>query len=251
MNKIVAITGVSGGIGNALATNFIKNGYKVLGIDLNNHCPEGVIYYQCDLTDDQSCLIAFKKIQLEHPEISIWINNAGLARLGEFSSVSQENFDQVMAINFRAQVTACRFWLKVFEEKGLGQIVNMASAAGIVPAGDMTSYVASKHAVVGFTRALQLELDERHSPVTVSLVTPGFVETQIMQIGAPSGFPAKFKSLISSPESCAKEIVEGILLRHKEITPTLSGKVMTGLYKLPFGNRLAAIAYKSAKKTRT
>ncbi len=249
MSKLIAITGVNGGIGRALAEEFQNAGFKIIGIDLAPTTEMiNVDYYKCNLTDDEASLKTFTEIKLKYPEISHWINNAGVARLGEFRSVAQTSFDEVMAINFRAQVTATRFWLSYFEEQKSGHIINMASVAGLIPAGEMTSYVASKHAVVGFTRSLQLELDVRKSPVHLSLVTPGFVETQIMNIGKSSGFPEKLKFMVSSPESCAKEIVKSVLELRKEIVPTMSGKLMTSFYRLPFGEKLAGNFYKSSKK---
>jgi short-subunit dehydrogenase len=247
MDKVVAITGVAGGIGTALALEFLKRGFEVVGLDLAESGPQGVKYFQCDLTDDEAAAKVFEQVKKEFPGIGYWINNAGIARLGDFKEVSQKDFDLVMAVNFRAQVTATRFWLAHFEKEGRGMIVNQASAAGIVPAGEMSSYVASKHAVVGFTRSLKLELDMRKSPVKLSLVIPGFVETAIMGIGTASGFPEKLRYLISTPESCAKEIADGVLAGMSEITPTISGKVMTSLYRLPFGEKLAAVVYKKSK----
>jgi short-subunit dehydrogenase len=248
MAKTIGITGVAGGIGQALAKKFSSEGFTVLGIDLLDKCPLDIPYYRCDITNDEEVLRTFEKIKSDFPNISYWFNNAGIARLGNFLDFSNDDFDLVMNVNFRAQVTATRFWLSYFESKGEGVIINMASAAGLIPAGNMASYVASKHAVVGFTRSLQLELEVRRSSVNVVLVTPGFVETGIMQIGAKAGFPEKLKKLISTPESCATEIVSELLKGKKEITPTTSGKIMTTLVQLPFGQNLASLVYKKTKR---
>lgn len=219
-----------------------------MGIDLVEKCPISIPYYKCDLTKDEECLRVFEKIKGEFPDISYWFNNAGIARLGDFLDFGMSEFDLVMQVNFRSQVMATKFWLPYFESKGRGVIINMASAAGLIPAGNMASYVASKHAVVGFTRSLQLELDVRGSSVQVVLVTPGFVETGIMQIGAKAGFPEKLKKLVSTPESCAIEIVDEILRGKKEITPTVSGKIMTSLVQIPFCQNLASFVYKKTKR---
>lgn len=168
--------------------------------------------------------------------------------LGPFLEVSTADFNKVMAVNFTAVITATRFWLEVFNRKG-GCVINMASAAGMIPSGDMSSYVASKHAVIGFTRAVQLELEAQKSFASTCLVVPGFVQTGIMQVGSKYGLPEKIKGIASTPEACAKETVAGVLRGEKEIIPTLSGKVMTGLYRyLPFGHSLAATVYKSTRK---
>lgn len=247
MTKVIAITGVAGGIGRALVREFKAKGFDVIGLDIVDECPD-VHYFKCDLTDEKASLAVFSQIQKQFPEISYWFNNAGLARLGLFPDVSQSDFDLVMKVNFNSQVIATRFWLPYFEKKRKGTLINMASAAGLIPTGGMSSYVASKHALVGFTRSLQIELQAADSPVQMILVTPGFVETSIMQIGAKDGLPESLRKLTSSPESCAREIVNGILEGKKEITPTMSGKIMTGLYRMPFGNALAETVYKKFKK---
>jgi short-subunit dehydrogenase len=246
MTKVIGITGVAGGIGRALVKEFKAKGFDVIGVDIVNDCPD-VHYFKCDLTDEKASVEVFGQIQKQFPEISYWFNNAGLARLGLFLDVSQNDFDLVMKVNFNSQVIATRFWLPFFQKKGKGTIINMASAAGLIPTGGMSSYVASKHALVGFTRSLQVELEAADSPLKLVLVTPGFVETSIMQIGEKDGLPEKLRKLTSTPESCAKEIVSGILEGKKDITPTMSGKVMTGLYRMPFGDTLAGAVYKKFK----
>lgn len=249
MAKVIGITGVAGGIGKALAEEFKSRGFDVIGIDIVDDCL-GVNYFKCDLTDVPGTLKVFAEIQKQFPEIEYWFNNAGLARLGTFLEVSQDDFDLVMKVNFESQVHGTRFWLPFFEKKKKGTIINMASVAGIIPSGAMSSYIASKHASVGFTRAVQIELDAVDSPVKLILVTPGFVETGIMQIGEEHGFPEKLKRIVSTPAKCAKEIVDGILEGRKEITPTINGKVMTSLYRLPFANAVSSKFYKTMRKTK-
>lgn len=248
MSKVIAITGVAGGIGQALVKEFKSNGFDVIGVDIVDDCP-GVHYFKCDLTNVDESHAVFTEIQKQFPELTYWFNNAGVARLGEFLDVSQKDFDLVMKVNFDAQVIATRFWLPFFQKKRKGTIINMSSAAGFIPSGGMSSYVASKHALVGFTRAVQIELEASDSPVKLVLVTPGFVETSIMQIGTKEGLPEKLRKITSSPESCAKEIVSAIQSGKTEITPTISGKVMSSLYKMPFGDSLTTAVYKFKKRS--
>ena len=247
MSKVV-ITGINGGIGRALAKEFQAKGLRVVGVDLSTSGPEGLDYYQLDVTDEALALKTYKTIHEAHPDIVYWCNNAGIAVLGPFLEVSAADFNKVMAVNLNAVISATRFWLEVFNRKG-GCVINMASAAGMIPSGDMSSYVASKHAVIGFTRAVQLELEAQKSFASTCLVVPGFVQTGIMQVGSKYGLPDKIKGIASTPEACAQETVAGVLKGEREIIPTLSGKVMTGLYRyLPFGHSLAATVYQKSRK---
>ena len=249
MAKVIGITGVAGGIGQALVKEFKSKGFDVIGIDIVENCPD-VHYFRCDLTNEASAISVFAEIKKQFPEISYWYNNAGLAHLGEFLDVSQQEFDQVMKVNFHSQVVATRFWLPYFQQNGKGVIINMASVAGLVPSGGMSSYVASKFACVGFTRSLQIELEASDSPVRIVLVTPGFVETKIMHIGTKYGFPEKLKGIIATPENCAREIVAGILAGKNDITPTINGKLMASLYRLPLAGHLPGAVFKKMTKSK-
>ncbi len=250
MSETVAITGILGGIGRALAKEFQSRGYHVVGMDLRDDCEESFDYFQLDVTNREECEKKFQLIQNNYPKLRYWINNAGIAHLSPFLDTSIESFDKVMEVNFSAAVFSTHYWLRHFKAYG-GVVVNISSAAGFIPNGDMSSYVASKHALVGFTRAVQMELDYQQSLASTCLVTPGFVKTEIMQVGSKYGLPSQLSNFATPPEKCAREIVEGVLNGDKEIVPTISGKLMTNLYHyLPFGSKLSGLVYKASKKLR-
>lgn len=242
----VAITGVNGGIGRALAAEFKRRGYFIIGLDLKAQ-GEGDEYHSIDLTDTSRALELYQQIHQSHTDLKLWINNAGIAVLGPLKDQSLSDFERVMKINFHAPVAATHFWIKHMSDGGC--VVNMASAAGFIPSGDMSSYVASKHALVGFTRAVQLELLSQGSNVSTCLVAPGFVKTEIMQVGSKYGLPEKINQFATTPEECAREIVSGIIRGEREIIPTMTGKLMTGMYRyLPFGQKLAEKVYLKSRE---
>jgi short-subunit dehydrogenase len=108
----------------------------------------------------------------------------------------------------------------------------MASVAGHVPAPFMTAYVASKHAVVGFSRSLRAELGLLKSPVRCAMASPGFVDTPIIEKGAHAGFPQWLSWLLSKPENCALEILDDLASGKDEIEPTVNGRAMSAAFKL-------------------
>jgi len=250
MSQVVVITGVLGGIGQALAKEFKEKGFHVVGIDLRETVDQDYDYFPLDVTNREAAKELYSKLKELHPNIRYWVNNAGIAHLAPFLETSIDDFDRVMKVNFDAVVFATHFWLNHFKNYG-GVVVNMSSAAGFIPNGDMSSYIASKHALVGFTRGVQMELDYQQSLASTCLVTPGFVKTEIMQVGSKYGLPEKLAGFASSPQKCAQEIVKGVLEGEREIIPTLSGKVMTSLYHyIPFGSKLSNLVYKASKKIR-
>lgn len=232
--KTIVITGACGGIGAELVHLYITEGYKIIGVDLDNSqlkdfeqkYPSQFFGIKADLTIKKDIKHLNETIESEFGIPTIWINNAGVADLKPFLEQKFSHFEKVMNINFQSLALLTHYWMNKMVSKGSGTIVNVASMAGYLPLGGMSSYVASKHAVVGFTKSLQQEIEVAKIPVDLILVSPGFVETKIIQLGEQYGLPEKMKFLLSTPQSCAKEIFTGVKKKKLEITPTTNGKFM-------------------------
>lgn len=247
-NRPVWITGAGSGIGRALVRQFLSllgEGAKVLAIDIDAGALDDlsretellgfrVDTLLADVGDRRSYLGTLEKEHAVRGAPGVMINNAGIAKVGSFSELGLEAFEKVLRVNFDGVVTGTAFALPRMEEAGGGLIVNMASLAGHLPAAFMTSYSASKFAVVGFTRALQAELRMSRSPVRACLVSPGFVETPIMeQEGAP--FPWYMRWLVSKPGETAREILRGLKAGRSEIYPDAGGRLMKSLHAVAPG----------------
>lgn len=231
---IAVITGAAAGIGREMVTLLMKQGIYVVALDMNR---EGLQLLPCtsytvNVADAAELFQITEKIVKESGKPTIWINNAGITALGAFEDVSVEDFNRVIAVNFQGVVNGTRAALSVMKEPKRGTIVNMASVAGIAPAPFMSAYVASKHAVVGFTRSLRQELELSHSPIQMILVAPGFVKTKIMDAQGGFRFPDFLQFMVSNPETAAREIVDGILKGQAEIHPTPSGKLFIKMHRL-------------------
>lgn len=239
-SSAVAITGVCGGIGKALTAGFIKKNYRVIGIDVNqdgleqlrHEHPEHLALYQADLLKRELRLDVANQILQEQGVPDIWINNAGIAHIESFADTSVEDFDRVMELNLNAYIDFTRFWLKEMKAVGKGKLVNIASCAGHMPLPQLSSYSASKYGVVGLSETLQEELKMERSPVKLILVSPGFVHTDIVQLGQEQGFPPALSFMLEKPEACAREIIQGILWGLPFIAPTFNGKVLLGMNRL-------------------
>ena len=141
-------------------------------------------------------------------------------------------FESILRVNFNGVVYGTYFALSKMASGGV--VVNISSMAGQQPAGFMAAYSASKFAVVGFTRALQSELEMSQSPARACLVCPGFIDTPIMkQEGAP--FPWFLRWLVDTPSSAAKAIVRGVKAGKKEIYPDAGGRMMSWSHRLAPG----------------
>ena len=250
MSKKVLITGVMGGLGQALAREFHQLGHKVIGLDQLKEAKESmafVDYHQCDLNSrdawKQKLEWLFEKYHI--PEIII--HNAGITSLDAFLDEGDQRFNQVMEVNFHSIVTSIRFWLTKMSPHHETTLVNIASMAGHIPPAGMVSYSASKHALVGFTRSLQLEMETLGLRAKLILVSPGFIKTDIMKIGQKKGFPKELDFLVGSVEKNAQLIAYKIIQGESFIVPDMSGKVMGLMQRLSPSLVKVANSYLSKK----
>lgn len=242
-NKKITITGAAGGFGFELTKLLCSKGALIDALDINAHALKklkkelatlghDINTHICDVTEKSNFLEYATQIRKSKVSPDIWINNAGMAFPQTFHKMSAEHFEKIMAVNFSGVVNGTRTALAFMKEKQNGCIVNIASVAGHVPVPFMAPYAASKHAVVGFTRALQLEMQQMSCPVRFCLVSPGFSSTDIMKSNQDEfAFPSWLSWLVSSPRSVAQDIVRAIESEKEEITPTLSAPAVLKLYR--------------------
>lgn len=241
--KVAVITGAGSGIGKALAQAFLQRGATVWALDKNgealNNLEKNSAKYseplqtlRVDVSEFSDMESALKEITQKTPAIHFWINNAGISGLGDFMQLSLDDFNKTIQINLNGVVIGTRLAIEHMEKLGQGTIVNVGSVAGHVSAPYLTAYSSSKHAVVGFTRALRQELKLKDCPIKMLLVSPGFVDTQMIERGSQFGFPEWLSTMLSSPENTASEILEGIIKNKEEIFPTLNGKALIKMYRL-------------------
>ena len=186
---------------------------------------KGIFPFVADVSNEDNLNKIADRIQAEIGRPTVWINNAGIAKLGALEKTSSADFAQVMAVNFFGVVYGTRTAMRLMSEPAFGTIVNIASVAGLVSPPFMTSYAASKSAVIGFTRSLRLEQKAAHSPLKFKLVMPGFVKTAIMNPQNGIEFPKWFDWAIADVDRTSKEIWNGIQNSTEEIIPTWNGKL--------------------------
>lgn len=241
MSEKVVITGAASGIGKALAKLYLEKGDEVAALDYNaselaklekEFSHRSLSAFNVNVSLESDLQEVGEKLKNEFGKPSIWINNAGIAHLGAFEKIPSAEFDKVVAVNFNGVVYGTRVALSLMKEPTSGAIVNVASVNAEVAAPYMTCYVAAKHAVAGFTKALQLEMKYSHNPLQVTLVTPGFAKTPIMKGHEGIQFPQWLDWMVDNPESVAKEIIRGVAKGKLHISPTLNGKVFLGLHRI-------------------
>ncbi len=184
-NRNALITGGSRGIGKSVARRFVEEGANVFlcarGESALNGTAEElrgmggkVATHVADVSDRGSVERMVERALAEYGVLDILVNNAGLTHSGRFLDHSFEEFDRVMKVNLYGVFHVTRAVLPSMMERKKGKIVNMASTAGKWGSLNQSAYNASKHAVVGLTRCLALEMAPFH--INVNAICPAGVE---------------------------------------------------------------------------
>lgn len=192
MNKCALITGASGGIGRAAALRLAADGFDVaacwhsdeagakqLGEELEKLGAKFRLY-QADVADFSQMKNVFADVLEYFGDVSVLVNNAGMAQQKLFTDISEEEFDRICAVNFKSVYNCCQHAVPFMVKQKSGKIINVSSMWGICGASCETVYSATKAAVIGFTKALGKELAP--SNVQVNCIAPGAIDTKMNSI---------------------------------------------------------------------
>ena len=172
--KHAFITGASRGIGAAIADHLEQAGAKITRTAL--HAKNGVI--ACDVTSVAQVAAVMTDAEQRHGIIDILINNAGIGGSAPFTRTNLALLERMFDINFRGAWHCSQRALPAMLAAKWGRIVNIASMAGLSGYPYIAAYCASKHALIGMTRALAAEM--KGCEVGVSAICPGYTETDML-----------------------------------------------------------------------
>jgi len=189
--RAALVTGAGRGIGRAVALALASRGMG-LTLAARSTVELDAARRACLAAGAASCVVAptnlTDRLQVERlarragSEADVLVNNAGTARSAPLERTNDELWDGTFALNVYAPFALCRAAVPRMAERGFGRVVNVASTAALEGYAYTAAYCASKHALLGLTRALSAEL-ARRSPdadVTLNAVCPGFVDTAIV-----------------------------------------------------------------------
>jgi short-subunit dehydrogenase len=265
------VTGAASGIGAALAVQLAARGSSLVLVDRDKdrlgdvadrlrgaHPGLTVATHVADLSDDEQTAELAATLAAEHPETTLLVNNAGVALGGRFDQVTLEEFDWVMAVNFRSVVRLTHALLPALKAHPGAHLVNVSSVFGIFAPAGQAAYSASKFAVRGFSEAVRHELAE--NAVGVTVVHPGGIKTRIAESARTgSGVSVEeyeqgrkqfAKLLTMPPESAAALIMEAIEKRRPRLLIGWSAKVPDVLVRLLPGSYWKLVARRAAPAKR-
>ncbi len=239
-DKVAIVTGAASGIGRALSQQLVGHGARVVLTDIDASLLEettagigdGARSMVVDVTDPAAVQRCVDDVVEREGRVDYMFNNAGIVVVCELSEMDLTDWQRTIDVNLRGVVHGIHAAYPQMIRQGSGHIVNTASVAGLAPAPTFAAYCATKHAVVGLSRALRAEA-KAHG-VNVSVLCPGFVDTALVDNAKVIGFdrgklvsknPFKFLSA----DACAAVALKGVARNKQDIVVTTHGK---NLYRL-------------------
>ncbi|MGB6057376.1 MAG: SDR family NAD(P)-dependent oxidoreductase [Microthrixaceae bacterium] len=256
--KVAAITGAGSGIGRALAIELARRGSHLALSDVDSaglaetvgRC-EGhgvkVTSSSVDVADREAMNAWAESVVDEHGKVNMIFNNAGVALGATVESMTYEDFEWLMSINFWGVVNGTKAFLPHLKESGEGHVINLSSVFGLVSIPTQSAYNAAKFAVRGFTDALRIELDVAQCGVSATTIHPGGIKTNIARnarfdpAASPPGVTAEsvgdeFERIaMTSPKKAARQILAAVQKNRRRALIGADAKVIDLISRLPAG----------------
>jgi len=222
--KTILITGVTRGIGRAMAEEFIRLGHTVLGCgrsakhieQLQRAFPKPHDFCAIDVSSDEQVKSWAAALLASHGPPDLLLNNAGVVnRNAPLWEVPAREFDGVVDVNLKGTANVIRHFVPAMVKRGSGVIVNFSSGWGRSTSSEVAPYCATKWAIEGLTQALSQELPSGMAAIPLN---PGIIDTEMLRScfgGSASSYP--------SPEEWAEAAVPFIL----KLEPSDNGKQLT------------------------
>lgn len=192
-NQAAIVTGGTSGIGKAIASKFAQQGAKVaiFGTNVEKGAAavqqikefakhDHIAFYQVDVSKTNDVDTTIKQVLDAFGGIDILVNNAGITRDQLLLKMTEEDWDNVMAVNAKSCYNTARVVVRPMIKARKGVIINMSSVVGLTGNAGQANYAASKAAIMGFTKALAKELASRQ--VRVNCICPGFIESMMTDV---------------------------------------------------------------------
>jgi 2-hydroxycyclohexanecarboxyl-CoA dehydrogenase len=199
-SRTAVVTGGASGIGLAIAQRLAADGRAVAVFDRDGAAAEaaaGTIAsaggtaagFTVDVTDRAQIDDGINRVREQFGRPTILVNSAGLDGFDPFLSITAEKWNRILAVNLTGTFDCCQAIVPDMIEEGWGRIVNISSSSAQGGQPIMTHYVASKAGVIGFTKALALELGPQG--ITVNTIPPGFIDTPMLRKSEQRGLLGK------------------------------------------------------------
>lgn len=237
-NRIALVTGGSRGLGRAMALGLASAGARVVVNARSEDALKAVVTeiehkggqadYRCfDVTDEAAVKDALASIVTDHRRLDILVNNAGTIVRSPLPDTTTEDFRQVVDTNLTSLFVLSREAARLMVPRGYGRIVNIGSIMSLIGRPNIVSYVSTKHAVAGLTKALAVELGPQG--ICVNGIAPGYFGTEFNR---PLMEDAEFTAMVEGRTPVARwgrpdEISGAAIFLSSEAASYVNGHILT------------------------
>lgn len=184
--RVVVVTGAARGIGKGIARAFNDNGDRVMIFDLDQEAGLATAEelsngqaYAVDITDESAVMTALGSVEREHGPVDVLVNNAGLQYISPVESFPYDQWQKLLGVMLSGTFLMTKHVVEGMKQRGRGRIINISSVHGLTASPYKSAYIAAKHGVIGFTRAVACETASQG--VTVNAILPGAVDTELLR----------------------------------------------------------------------
>ena len=235
-NKTAIITGASRGIGKGIALAFAEHGCNV-AFTYSTSVNDALSFekelkdlgvkaksYQSNAADFNLAQLLIKDILDDFDKVDVLINNAGITKDNLLMRIAEEDFDQVIEVNLKSVFNMTKAIQRTFLKQRHGSLIHMSSVVGIRGNAGQSNYAASKAGIIGFSKAIALELGSRN--IRSNVVAPGFIETE-MTDKLPEDIVQRWRDGIPLKRGGSpKDVANACLFLASDLSNYITGQVL-------------------------
>jgi 3-oxoacyl-[acyl-carrier protein] reductase len=232
--KTAVITGGGRGIGFAIATSFVAEGARVVLGDVDESVAAAAVaelgggdvarYALCDVRDSYSVEAMLDLADASFGSLDVVVNNAGFTRDNTMRKMSEDDFDDVIAVHLKGTWNGTRAAAARMRERGSGSIVNISSLSGKVGMIGQTNYSAAKAGIVGLTKAAAKEV--AFTGVRVNAVQPGLIRTAMTEAMPKKAWDVKMSEIPMGRAGEPSEVASVVLFLASPMSSYMTGTVL-------------------------
>ncbi|MCA9240549.1 MAG: 3-oxoacyl-[acyl-carrier-protein] reductase [Planctomycetales bacterium] len=235
--QVALVTGASRGIGRAIALALGKAGARVACVARDPQKLQETVdaivaaggeaaVYPCDVADSAAVDRTVEAVAEAWQRLDIVVNNAGITRDTLIPRMSDEDWDQVLATNLRSVFLFTRAATQVMMRQRTGRIINMSSVSGLMGNPGQANYSASKAGIIGMTQTVARELASRKRQITVNVICPGFIATEMTDALGPALEEEIKKRIPAQRLGAAEEIADAVLFLASDSAAYITGQTL-------------------------
>ncbi|MCC2615632.1 3-oxoacyl-ACP reductase FabG [Aestuariibacter halophilus] len=230
--KIALVTGASRGIGRAIAETLVKQGATVIGTATTQNGADNISEYlgengkgmALNVTEPGAIDALMDAVKEQFGDVDILVNNAGITRDNLLMRMKDEEWDAIIATNLTAIFKLSKAVLRGMMKKRQGRIISVGSVVGCAGNAGQANYAAAKAGVIGFSKSMAREVASRG--ITVNVVAPGFIDTDMTQVLSDEQKAAIFKDVPANRLGRPEEIAASVAFLASESAAYITGETL-------------------------